>query len=71
MKYSMSTKKPQECVDDIPEVEASNKKKPRKKAEKKPKADKPTKTAKPKGKTARQKRDEAILAKMNDNPNIK
>ena len=62
-------------VDDIPEVEASNgkaeDKKPRKKAEKKPKADKPTKTAKPKGKTARQKRDEAILAKMNDNPNIK
>ena len=58
-------------VDDIPEVEASNsnaqEKKPRKKAGKKPKADKPTKT----GKTTRQKRDEAILAKMNDNPNIK
>ena len=62
-------------VDDIPEVEASNskaqEKKPRKKAEKKPKADKPTKTVNPKGKTTRQKRDEAILAKMNDNPNIK
>ncbi len=59
-------------VDDIPEVEASNKKKPRKKAEKKPKADKPTKTVNPKGKNTRQKRDEAILAKMmEENPNIK
>lgn len=62
-------------VYDIPEVEASNsnaqEKKPHKKAEKKPKADKPTKTSKHKGKTTRQKRDEAILAKMNDNPNIK
>ena len=73
-------------VDDIPEVEASNKKKPRKKAEKKPKADKPkkerktkkekpAKEAKPKGKTERQKRDEAILKaieeKARNNSNIK
>ena len=62
-------------VDDIPEVEASNskaeEKKPRKKAEKKPKADKPAKTTKPKGKTNRQKRDEAIMEMMKDNPNIK
>ena len=62
-------------VDDIPEVEASNskaeEKKPRKKAEKKPKTDKPAKTTKPKGKTNRQKRDEAIMEMMKDNPNIK
>lgn len=65
--------------DDVLEVKASNskvsKKKPVTKREKKPKADKPKKKTGDDTKTTRQKRDEAILTKieeqLKENPNIK